>query len=123
VFVWRENELTIFNLGTQKTWRTKAEMGAVESAVQAMVAVAERQEIARVGLPRIGAGLGGLRWDAVRAKLVEIGSKTSVELVVFEEFIPSGKARSGRRAREIGAHPAVRDRDGVFNLVVSLTGR
>jgi O-acetyl-ADP-ribose deacetylase (regulator of RNase III) len=86
VFAWPEDGLTIFNLGTQKTWRTKADLSAIETAVRSMVRLAEQSRIARVGLPRIGAGLGGLAWPAVRALLAEIGNDTHVELVVFEEY-------------------------------------
>jgi O-acetyl-ADP-ribose deacetylase (regulator of RNase III) len=86
VFEWREGELTIFNLGTQATWRTKATLPAIEAAVSEMVRLGAEHEIARIGLPRIGAGLGGLRWDDVRALIARIGGETPVELVVFEEF-------------------------------------
>jgi O-acetyl-ADP-ribose deacetylase (regulator of RNase III) len=92
VFLWRQGSLTIFNLGTQKTWRTKAELHDVEKALREMIRLAEHEGVARIGLPRIGAGLGGLRWNTVRAKLVEIGAPTRVELIVFEDFIPTSEA-------------------------------
>ncbi|UJR82508.1 macro domain-containing protein [Sandaracinus amylolyticus] len=87
VFAWREDDdLTIFNLATQKTWRTKATMTAVETSLRAMVAIAERDRISPLGLPRIAAGLGGLAWADVRALLTKIGDGTDVELIVFEEY-------------------------------------
>jgi O-acetyl-ADP-ribose deacetylase (regulator of RNase III) len=89
VFAWSEDGLTIFNLGTQKTWRAKADLSAIETAVRSMVRLAEEAGIARIGLPRIGAGLGGLPWTDVRAVLTDIGNATNVELVVFEEYGPS----------------------------------
>lgn len=88
VFEWTEAGLTIFNLGTQKTWRTKAELSAIEKATKVMVPLCEQSGIGRVGMPRIGAGLGGLPWADVRALLGKIGDETSVELIVFEEFEP-----------------------------------
>ncbi|MFP2931529.1 hypothetical protein ACLESO_41360 [Pyxidicoccus sp. 3LG] len=42
-------------------------------------------------LPRIGAGLGGLGWEDVRALLARLGQETPVELVVFEEYAPAAK--------------------------------
>lgn len=69
VFVWRQGGITVFNLGTQKTWRTKADLVAVKSALQAMVELAAQAGVERIGLPRIGAGLGGLAWRDVRAAL------------------------------------------------------
>ena len=88
VFVWTEGARTIFNLGTQRTWRTRAELGAIERSVATMIAAAEERGVRRIGLPRIGAGLGGLSWPSVRALLERSGSATAVELVVFEDYVP-----------------------------------
>lgn len=88
VFVWKQGDVTIFNLGTQRTWRTKAELSAVRTALHKMVQIAEQADIRRIGLPRIGAGLGGLAWADVHAELAQLGDSTSVELVVFEEYEP-----------------------------------
>lgn len=90
VFAWRADGLTVYNLGTQRTWRTRAELDAIERAVRGMVELAEKSEISKIGLPRIGAGLGGLPWAQVRALLAELGGETDIELVVFEEFEPAG---------------------------------
>lgn len=87
VFVWRQEPLTIFNLGTQKTWRTKARLSAIEQSVLEMVRVASERRISTIGLPRIGAGYGGLEWQQVKSVLSRIGDASSVELVVFEEFV------------------------------------
>jgi O-acetyl-ADP-ribose deacetylase (regulator of RNase III) len=86
VFAWTEAGITIYNLGTQASWKTKAELGAIEMAVRAMVHLAEQAGITKVGLPRIGSGLGGLPWEGSRAMLSEIGGETNVELVVFEHY-------------------------------------
>jgi O-acetyl-ADP-ribose deacetylase (regulator of RNase III) len=54
-----------------------------------MVRLAEQTGIQRVGLPRIGAGLGGLVWQDVRSELVALGKTTAVELMVFEDYQPA----------------------------------
>jgi O-acetyl-ADP-ribose deacetylase (regulator of RNase III) len=84
VFVWREHGRTVFNLGTQQTWRTKAKLADLETALRAMVVLAEHDGIAEVGLPRIGAGLGALPWSDVRAAIERMGVETTVTLMVFE---------------------------------------
>lgn len=89
VFVWPAPGRTIFNLGTQRSWKTKADIEAVETAVRKMTQLATRDGIKTVGLPRIGAGLGALPWSDVRSLLVRVGEETSVVLVVFEEFTPA----------------------------------
>jgi O-acetyl-ADP-ribose deacetylase (regulator of RNase III) len=88
VFAWKEGDVTIYNLGTQKTWRTPATLSAIEASVTEMVRLADAAGITRVGLPRIGAGLGGLAWTDVRAFLATVGASASVELVVFEDYKP-----------------------------------
>jgi O-acetyl-ADP-ribose deacetylase (regulator of RNase III) len=83
VFVWNAGDRTIFNLATQRTWRTKAEPWAIEKSVAKMVEIAETAGLDAVGLPRIGAGLGGLPWKAVERILGAIAEKSPVRLVVF----------------------------------------
>ena len=90
VMVWNEKGQTIFNLATQQHWKTGAELPAVVKAVGQMVSTAEKCSIERIGLPRIGAGLGGLPWPKVRDVLRRAGEASSrVELVVFETYVPS----------------------------------
>lgn len=86
VFAWTEQNVTVFNLGTQRTWRQGAELDAVERALRAMVKLAEEKQIRCIGMPRIGAGLGGLSWNEVRQVIQRIGESTSVELLVFEDY-------------------------------------
>jgi O-acetyl-ADP-ribose deacetylase (regulator of RNase III) len=86
VFAWKADGVTVFNLGTQRSWTTRAELPAIEAALGAMLEQAEAQGIRRIGLPRIGAGLGGLAWQDVKAVLERLGPATAVELVVFEEY-------------------------------------
>lgn len=86
VFMWSDTSPVVFNLGTQRTWRTKADLAAVRTCLAEMVRLAEEAGMARVGLPRIAAGLGGLAWSDVRAELAALGDATEVELVVFEEY-------------------------------------
>ena len=89
VFMWTEGDETVFNLGTQEHWRKKAQLPALAQALRKMVELAANGAIDRVGLPRIGAGLGGLDWMRVKRVLEEVGKETKVTLVVFEQFIRS----------------------------------
>ncbi len=88
VFAWRDSGRMIFNLATQASWRTGATLEAVAASVRTMTELAAAGGIARVGMPRIGAGLGGLPWVEVRALLDRLGSETRVELRVFETYVP-----------------------------------
>ena len=93
VFVWEEGGSVIFNLGTQRSWKTSAEPSAIKKSLQTMIELAKQRGLAAIGLPKIGAGLGGLDWQEVKQLLQEIGEATTVRLVVFEEY-ESNKAAS-----------------------------
>lgn len=81
--------MIVFNLGAQKSWRTKATILAIETAVGKMLAEAEERSIEIIGLPRIGAGLGRLEWGSVKDLLIEASHGTPIKLMVFEEFVQS----------------------------------
>lgn len=88
VFFWEDGDARVFNLGTQKTWRSGAVMSAIEASVERMLAIAEERGVSRIGLPRVGAGLGGLKWSEVRNAIEAKAAGSKVELVVFEHFVP-----------------------------------
>ena len=94
VFPWIENGVTVYNLATQEHWRKKAQLPALAKALRTMTALATSAGIERVGLPRIGAGLGGLDWMRVKRVLSEVGAETKVSLEVFEQFIRARPAES-----------------------------
>ncbi|MDP9035350.1 MAG: macro domain-containing protein [Myxococcota bacterium] len=87
VFVWSEAGQTIFNLGTQEHWRKKAQIPALTKSLVKMLELASHAGIDRVGLPRIGAGLGGLDWTRVKKVITEAGKDSPVTMVVFEQFV------------------------------------
>lgn len=90
IFAWDAGDRVVFNLATQRTWRTKAELWAIDAAVRKMIAWAESQGVAVIGLPRIGSGLGGLDWPEVARTLEAAADGSDVRLVVFE--LPSPAA-------------------------------
>ena len=59
VLVWTEGDETVYNLAIQEHWKKKATMAALSRAVRKMLELAEAAGVKRIGLPRIGAGLGG----------------------------------------------------------------
>lgn len=87
VFVWNEGDEIVYNLAVQEHWKKKSKLPALARAARKMVELAAHAGIERVGLPRIGAGPGGLDWPRVKSVLTEIGAETTVTLVVFEQFV------------------------------------
>ena len=72
IFVWTASDRLVFNLGTQRSWRTKASPQAIAESTAKMVEYSNRQGIRAIAMPRIGAGLGGLDWGQVRTMLDEV---------------------------------------------------
>lgn len=82
VFAWEDGGVTVFNLGTEKHWRTGATIDFIERSARALVAECEARKVAAVGMPRIGAGYGGLAWPNVEAALERACAGSAVRMVV-----------------------------------------
>ncbi|WP_337063089.1 macro domain-containing protein [Kineococcus sp. G2] len=83
VMPWETPEgLIVYNLGTQVETGADARLSAIDIAVRGALVDAERRGLGRVGVPRIGAGIGGLEWADVRTVLEQAGEDSPVELVV-----------------------------------------
>lgn len=84
VFVWNTANKTIFNLATQPVPRPSARLEYIEASLKKAVGFSESRGITTIGMPRIGAGYGGLDWGEVRQIVEAIAGKTTVTLAVFE---------------------------------------
>lgn len=82
VLVWTTQDKVVFNLATQRSWRTRATLEDVRAAVAEMIKQARQRGITAIAMPRIAAGLGGLDWGDVRDMLADI-TPEDVELVVY----------------------------------------
>jgi O-acetyl-ADP-ribose deacetylase (regulator of RNase III) len=83
VFTWGKDPV-IFNLATQPTPGPTASLDAIHQSTTVMLNLAEDLGLAQVGLPRLGAGLGGLQWSDVYSVLVEVSVGRTVGLVIYE---------------------------------------
>lgn len=82
----------IYNLATQKHWRgpdSMARLEYIETALTKMLTMATRDGVSAIAMPRIGAGLGGLRWEDVREVIERTSAQfPSVSLYVVENWKP-----------------------------------
>jgi O-acetyl-ADP-ribose deacetylase (regulator of RNase III) len=87
-FLWKADDRPwVFNLGTQEgVWRARASYEAIETALQSMRRQADREGIASIALPRIGAGYGGLSWRKVRAIVEKVFADWEGTFYVYEEY-------------------------------------
>lgn len=90
VFAWREDDgkgdVIVYALGIQQQDK-KPKVSTVERALQQLLARALEDKVFRIALPRIGAGKGGIDRVRVKRVLTEIGERSPVSLVVFEQFV------------------------------------
>ena len=89
VFVWHQDNVTIFNLGTQAHWTKKAELSAIGKSVSSMLEIAKKEGINEIVMPRVGAGLGGVDWDEIKQLLLSVNKDSDITLVICENYIPS----------------------------------
>ena len=83
VFVWYEEPVVVYNLATQPFPGPCAQLSYIASAVRGMLADASDRAISTVGLPRLGAGYGGLEWGPVKALLDDIVLGSATDIVVY----------------------------------------
>lgn len=87
VFDYNYGKGHIYNLGTQATWRTKARLEYIERSVTKMLELAKAENVAKIALPAIGAGLGGLKWENVKTVLNNVSANyPDIDLYVVEAY-------------------------------------
>lgn len=105
MFVFETGSLTpprlIINFPTKRHWRGKSRIEDIESGLLALVEEIRNRGIQSIAVPPLGAGLGGLHWPEVRARIERrLGDLPGVEVIVFE---PNGSTtgREGGRVKQI----------------------
>lgn len=87
VFEYRQNNECVFNLATQKDWKTKATLDALRISVLKMLESATKQNITAIAMPKIGAGLGGLVWEDVKYVLEAAALHfPDINIIVVENY-------------------------------------
>ncbi len=91
MFVFETARLTnpryIINFPTKLHWRDASRIEDIESGLAALVVEIRKRNIQSIALPAIGAGLGGLSWDAVRALIMKaMKSVAGRKIVVYGPY-------------------------------------
>lgn len=87
VVAFSEGGERVYTLVLQEDETKKARLASLTKAVNRLVELAAQDGVARVGLFHPGTGKAGLDWPRVKRILQEIGERTEVTLVVFEQFV------------------------------------
>lgn len=87
IYAYNYGNGIIFNLGTQATWKTKADINAVENSLIKMFSYAHQNNISKIALPKIAAGLGGLDWNDVKSVINKVVKDyPKINLFVVENY-------------------------------------
>lgn len=81
VFEWRDGDLFIFALGIQRGDATP-KVPWIERSLRSVIARADEESVRRILVPRFGGD-----WTRLKKLLGEIGGTTTIDVVVFEQFI------------------------------------
>jgi len=87
VFLYKTDKGGVFNLGTQESWKTKAQLQYIKKSIETMFLLAQQNHISKIALPKIGAGLGGLNWEEVK-HIIEQNAKEypNIDLFIVEHY-------------------------------------
>jgi O-acetyl-ADP-ribose deacetylase (regulator of RNase III) len=105
MFVFDTGQLTppryIVNFPTKRHWRGRSRIEDIERGLDGLVAEIRQHGIRSVALPPLGAGLGGLPWDDVRARIERAFlALPEVRAVVFEPM-PAAAPAPRSKARKV----------------------
>src|SRR5206468_9463129 len=79
------NPRFIVNFPTKRHWRGKSRIEDIEAGLTALAAEIRGRNLRSIAIPPLGAGLGGLDWTEVRARIERaLRNLSEVRIVVFE---------------------------------------
>lgn len=110
ILIWVSRDGTcVFNLMTQWDWWNpeRATLKAIEELAKEMLHQAYMKNIPYIAMSKIGAGLGGVEWNDVRAVLEPLAENSPVELRVVAEF------RKGHTLTQLVAQI-----DGIYSTIL-----
>lgn len=82
IHVWRMGgRPKVYNLATQKGLGAQASLVAIREAMVKMLQHAEANGVKRIGMPRVGCGIGGLAWADVGLVIADVAQRSPVEIV------------------------------------------
>lgn len=89
MFVYETGQLMpprfIINFPTKRHWRGKSRIEDIETGLADLVKVIRDRDIRSIAIPALGAGLGGLEWEAVRLLIErELAVLEDVQVLVYE---------------------------------------
>lgn len=92
-FAYAYDAGVIYNLATQEDWRTQADLNAIRQSLIGMLKHASCHRVEKIAMPKIGAGLGGLKWEDVKRVINQTSALyPMVKLIVVENYVPQSSS-------------------------------
>ena len=81
------NMFTQKDIWTQRDGSSPAKLEWIKKCIENIVDTVVTSKVRTIGMPRIGAGLGGLKWEDVKALMIEICEPVeNLHFVVYEHY-------------------------------------
>ena len=74
----------IINFPTKRHWKGKSRIEDIETGLDALRSEIQSRAIKSIAIPPLGAGLGGLNWVDVRARIEQRLGDLGIDIVVYE---------------------------------------
>jgi len=115
--VWRmsdmfNKELEVVNFPTKNHWRRPSEYKYIEDGLVWLERFLSSRPCAKVTLPALGCGHGGLDWNIVKKMIEAHLEKSPASIYVFEPH----SSQSVGRSKEVNRLPSFALDDGIFVL-------
>lgn len=81
LFAWGKDPV-VYNMATQFWPGANAKIEYIRSSLELVLEDALTYNISEVGIPRIGAGIGGLTWESVRSTIETVAGGSPVKIIV-----------------------------------------
>lgn len=88
----------IINFPTKRHWKGKSRIEDIDSGLRALVDEIMKRKIRSIAVPPLGCGLGGLKWNVVRPRIVAaFAGLPDVQVLLFE---PAGAPKPEEMSKE-----------------------
>jgi O-acetyl-ADP-ribose deacetylase (regulator of RNase III) len=84
LMIWNNNGEHIVNFATKDHWRNPSKYQYIKEGLKELKTYLSQFENIRVGIPALGCGYGGLKWDVVSKLIEKELSSLNLDIYLFE---------------------------------------
>jgi O-acetyl-ADP-ribose deacetylase (regulator of RNase III) len=92
-YLWENGKVQILNFATKKHWKDNSNLQDIKNGLLYLAKNYDEMGISSIALPPLGCGLGGLKWNDVKALIEEtLGPIHDLDVFVYEPTLSNEKA-------------------------------